>query len=113
MIRFAVLGDVHYTDEGLHRQALEQGTWARADLLRYAAARHEYYDVLGEEIRAARPDFAVQLGDLLTGQWDAPEQAEDELRQALAWLASFGCPVYPLRGNHDDSGPAARACDTV
>lgn len=54
MIRFAVLGDIHFTEESLHRRELEQGTWARADLLRYAAARRDYYDVLAAEVRAAR-----------------------------------------------------------
>lgn len=106
MNRFAVLGDIHFTDEGPHRQAIEQGAWARADLLRYAAARRHYYGVLAEEVRAPRPDFVMQLGDLVTAQWDAPHQAVDEMRAALAWLTSAGCPVYPLRGNHDDSGLA-------
>src|SRR5205807_493328 len=32
---------------------------------------------------------------------------------ALDWLSSFGCPAYAIRGNHDDRGPAARACEAV
>jgi hypothetical protein len=106
-IRFAVLGDLHFADPRFH-------TLRRtADLERYEAARRAYYATLAEEVRSARPEFVVQLGDLLEGQWDRPEQAEAELAEALAWLSSFGCPCNPIRGNHDDSGPAARACDAV
>ena len=106
-IRFAILGDIHFANPRFHTRR------RTADLERYEAARRTYYETLTQEVRSARPEFVVQLGDLLEGQWDEPEQAKEELAEALAWLSSFGCPCYPIRGNHDDSGPAARACDAV
>src|SRR5947209_20453768 len=106
-VRFAVLGDVHFVEGCFHTL---RPSWDRE---RYEAARLGYYETLAKELRVARPDFVVQLGDMLEGGWDEPEQAKEELEHALAWLSCFGRDCYPIRGNHDDSGPAGRACEAV
>lgn len=106
-MRFAVLGDIHYAVHEYHTRRRS------SDLDRYERARLDYYQTLTQEVRESRPDFLVQLGDLLEGSWDDPEQAKTEMREALAWLVSACCPVFPIRGNHDDGGPAALACDAV
>jgi hypothetical protein len=65
-VRFAVLGDIHWTDRRFHTLRPSQ------DLERYDAARRSYYETLAQEVRAAQPEFVVQLGDLLEGHWDEP-----------------------------------------
>jgi 3',5'-cyclic AMP phosphodiesterase CpdA len=103
-LRFAVLGDVHFTDARLHQNAMQGGDWPRSDLERYDLARRTYYDALIQEVRKAKPDFVVQLGDLLLGHWDRPEYSGEELGMALTWLErakvlqSHQVPLVERRG---------------
>lgn len=91
MFRLAIVGDVHYSTAGeaessllLHRSA---------DLLDLALRQ------IAENLRP--PDLIVQIGDMIGGTEQSPEEARADLERAVARFDRAGLPWTWIPGNHD------------
>jgi manganese-dependent ADP-ribose/CDP-alcohol diphosphatase len=86
-ISFAVLTDIHYADQPPAAKLEYRRSWER---LSRAV----------ESINGARPDFAIQLGDLV-------DCAADNLPRILPVFRSLAARQYHVLGNHDFCVPRA------
>src|SRR5437660_9584231 len=87
-VSFAVLTDIHYADRPPTMSQDYRGSWER---LSRAV----------ESINAARPEFAIQLGDLVDGE-------ADNLPHILPVYRNLAARQYHVLGNHDFCVPRAR-----
>lgn len=87
-VSFAVLTDIHYADQPPTLNLDYRGSWER---LSRAV----------ESINAARPEFAIQLGDLVDGE-------ADNLPRILPVYRNLAARQYHVLGNHDFCKPRAR-----
>ncbi|MBN2513483.1 MAG: metallophosphoesterase [Sedimentisphaerales bacterium] len=91
-VRFAVAADVQYADKDT-----AMGRYYRAGI-----------DGLSRFVEAAnleRPDFAIQVGDII----DGGEHAAAEMDRVLVVYDRLGCEHYHVVGNHDFNGLAREA----
>jgi|DewCreStandDraft_5_1066085.scaffolds.fasta_scaffold00362_45 predicted phosphodiesterase len=104
MLRFAVLGDIHYFNPRYHSRALAQAARDPGLAAYLASCAYVTENVLPlalEEVRAAQPDLVLQAGDLLHGGADGFAAAHAEAQEAIELLAGLNVPVLLCRGNHD------------
>ncbi len=86
-VRFAVAADVQYADKDT-----ATGRYYRSGI-----------DGLGrfvEAVNLERPDFAIQVGDII----DGGDRAAAEMDRVLAVYGRLGCEHYHVAGNHDFNG---------
>lgn len=91
-VRFAVVADVQYADKDT-----AMGRYYRTGI-----------DGLSRFVDAAngqRPDFAIQVGDII----DGGDHAAAEMDQVLAVYGRLACEHYHVVGNHDFNGLAREA----
>lgn len=60
------------------------------------------------EFNRQKPDFVIQLGDLIDGYKDAPAKSRADQEAMLAILAALKPPLYHAAGNHDMNAGAER-----
>ncbi len=99
VVRFAVLGDLHY----VHREAEGAPVSAREY---YALSRDVILPLL-RQVRAQAPDFIVHTGDIVEGHLGSEAEAEAEIGAVIELLQEIA-PTFFARGNHDASGAAGR-----
>ncbi len=68
---------------------------------RTGGARHEIFCQVVEEIRLARPDLVIGVGDLVEGYTDDTAALAAEWDTVLGTLARSGIPYQGCPGNHD------------
>jgi hypothetical protein len=54
-----------------------------------------------EEIELLKPDFIINVGDLIEGYLDDPDSIQAEWDEVLSVLDGTGIPYYLVPGNHD------------
>ncbi len=104
MIKFAVMGDMHYVQPRCHQNTLNgkpSGITELADTTRnYWMTRNTLPDVISR-IKALNPDFVIQTGDLVQGHCDSQEQSSLEMREAQELISKIGSKIYYAMGTHD------------
>jgi 3',5'-cyclic AMP phosphodiesterase CpdA len=78
---FGVIADVQYND-------------AEPKMNRYYREAVKRLDACVRHLNALKPDFTIQLGDLIEGSFDNYDAV-------LPVLGKLAMPVYPVLGNHD------------
>ncbi|MDX1971300.1 MAG: metallophosphoesterase, partial [Candidatus Sumerlaeia bacterium] len=79
-IRFIVLGDTQFANKGV-------------------------FESMVYEIEGLRPNFVVQVGDMIQGYTHNPEQVRKEWKEYFRQLAPLTAPFVPVAGNHDAVTP--------
>lgn len=75
-IRFAVLGDSQFNFPGV-------------------------FERMVHEVNLLRPDFVIQVGDMIQGYQNDAERLRAEWRRFFRQIAPLTMPFYPVPGNHD------------
>jgi hypothetical protein len=113
-LRLAVVGDTHYTNPAYHRRTLAgdpETSREAAGAHRHLRSTREALPWLIEDVRAARPDLVVQLGDTIQGHNDDVAGNQAELVEGLDFLRRIGRPLLFARGTHE--GPTGGPADDV
>lgn len=79
-VRFAILGDTQFAEPPM-------------------------FERMAHEINMLRPDFAIQVGDLINGYTHDKETVRKEWEWYKYQIAPLECPFYPVPGNHDTVTP--------
>lgn len=113
-MRLAILGDTHYTNAAYHVDALggrSRSPTARVDVAHHVWTTEHVLPRVLEQVRAARPDVVVQLGDVNQGHCDDEAGDVAELAEALAFFRKVERPLLFARGTHE--GRAGSAADAA
>jgi len=103
-MRLAIVGDTHYCNRRYHGEALagrSRSPTAQVDVTRHVWTTEHVLPRLVEQLRAARLDVVLQLGD--DNQVHCDDDAGDvaELDQALDFFSQIGRPLLFARGTHE------------
>ena len=105
---FAVVGDTHFA-----KPAFFSGE--RMDSFRPLHVEQYFENVdyvltpMMEALKAESPTFVVMTGDLIEGHRD-PERGRAEMQAGLDFFESYGIPLLPARGNHDQADAFDEVC---
>ncbi len=69
----------------------------------------DVFERMIHEVEMLRPDFVVQIGDMIHGYTYDEERLREEWRIFRAQLEPLTVPFYPVPGNHDVVTPQAEA----
>ena len=75
-VRFVVLGDSQFSNPGM-------------------------YERLMHEMNLLRPDFVIQVGDMIQGYTHDKHQLRGEWRRFRKQISALEVPFFPVPGNHD------------
>lgn len=64
-------------------------------------SRMEVFERMCHEAEALRPDFVIQVGDLINGYTYDREKLREEWRHYKSQIEPITAPFYPVPGNHD------------
>lgn len=62
-----------------------------------------------DQIRLLKPEFVINVGDLIEGYSDDPAELNAEWNEVDAMLAKVGAPFFRTPGNHDIANSVAQA----
>ncbi len=72
------------------------------------------YNRMIDDVRALRPAFVIQVGDMINGYLDDADTARAEWQRFRDQIAPLGTiPFLPVPGNHDTYGSAGTPSDTM
>lgn len=104
MLHFAVLGDVHHVRPESHLEVLSgrpRGVTEYADVTRNLELTRTSVPRVLEEVRDSKPQFIMQLGDLVQGHCDDQTGTDIEMFEGVEKMKALGIPCTFAVASHD------------